>query len=246
MYCPKCGVENPDGAQLCSSCSWVLTGVSTIGPAPDARTSRLAVASLVLAILSFFTFFITAIPAFILGLVSIFKIEKSAGKLKGRGLAIAGIAVPPAAVIPFALMLAILMPAIASTRAMAQRTVCAANLRQLGLAMHMYAAVNDGKYPPADKWCELLEPCYNNKKLLICPSAGQGRCHYAINPHAKPNSPPDTVLLFETHPGWNQSGGPEILSTDNHRNKGCNVLFNDMHIAFVKTKDLNDLKWTAE
>lgn len=28
MYCPRCKVENPDGAQLCSSCSWVLTSVS--------------------------------------------------------------------------------------------------------------------------------------------------------------------------------------------------------------------------
>jgi hypothetical protein len=28
MYCPKCGKENPDNAQLCQSCNYVLTSVS--------------------------------------------------------------------------------------------------------------------------------------------------------------------------------------------------------------------------
>ncbi len=59
-------------------------------------------------------------------------------------------------------------------------------------------------------------------------------------------SPPDMVVLFETHPGWNQSGGPEILTTDNHKGEGCNVLFMDSHVHFVKTEDLDDLKWSAE
>jgi len=36
------------------------------------------------------------------------------------------------------------------------------------------------------------------------------------------------------------------LSTENHNSEGCNVLFNDLHVRFVKTEDLNDLKWTAE
>ena len=60
------------------------------------------------------------------------------------------------------------------------------------------------------------------------------------------NAPPDMVLLFETRPGWNQTGGPEILTTDNHNGNGCNILFNDGHVEFVRTEDINDLKWTAE
>jgi len=59
-------------------------------------------------------------------------------------------------------------------------------------------------------------------------------------------APPDMVLLFETYPGWNQVGGPEILTTDNHQGDGCNVLFVDSHVEFIKTEYLNDLKWTAE
>ena len=42
---------------------------------------------------------------------------------------------------------------------------------------------------------------------------------------------------------WNQVGGPEILTTENHKGKGCNVLFADGFVRFVKTKNLGKLKW---
>jgi len=96
MYCPKCGTENPDDAQVCRSCSWVLTSTPTQAPALGVKTSGLAIAALVLGILSFFTCGITAIPAIILGIVGLVKIRKSGGRLKGNGFAIAGIAVPAA------------------------------------------------------------------------------------------------------------------------------------------------------
>ena len=116
MYCPKCGTENPDNAQMCSSCSCVLTGISTQAPALAAKTSRLAIASFVLAVLSPFTCLTTAIPAIILGIVSLVKIQKSSGQLKGSGLAIAGIAIGPVSLPIVALLLGILMPALARVR----------------------------------------------------------------------------------------------------------------------------------
>jgi hypothetical protein len=42
---------------------------------------------------------------------------------------------------------------------------------------------------------------------------------------------------------WNQVGGPEILTTGNHKGKGCNVAFVDMPVEFVKTRKLGKLKW---
>lgn len=45
---------------------------------------------------------------------------------------------------------------------------------------------------------------------------------------------------------WNQVGGSEILTTDNHKGIGCNVLFNDGHVEFVKAERLGELKWDAE
>jgi prepilin-type processing-associated H-X9-DG protein len=247
MYCPKCGTENSDGVQLCRSCSWVLGSASTVGIAPDAKTSKLAVTALVLAILSPFTFCITVIPAVIFGIVGLLKIEKSAGRLKGKGLAIAGIAAS-GAIIPFALMMGILMPALAKVRASARQVTCAINLKQIGVMVQLYAADNDKRYPAADKWCDALKPyCGSGRRMFCCPSTQKKLCYYAVSPNAEPNSPPDMVLLFETNKNVeNQYGGPEILSTDNHRGKGCNILFNDLHAEFVKTEDLKKLKWAAE
>ena len=71
--------------------------------------------------------------------------------------------------------------------------------------------------------------------------------YYAVNPNAKPNSSPDMVLLFETSHGWNQYGRSELVSVKNHlqylRDEGCNVLFNDGSVKFVKPKNLKKLKW---
>jgi type IV pilus assembly protein PilA len=98
MFCPKCSKENPEGAQLCSSCSSVLTNASVM-PAATTKTSGMAITSFVLGMLSFTCFIFTAIPAIILGIISLGKIKRSNGQLTGRGFAIAGIAVPSAALV---------------------------------------------------------------------------------------------------------------------------------------------------
>ncbi|MHC4658614.1 MAG: hypothetical protein ACYS83_05470, partial [Planctomycetota bacterium] len=104
------------------------------------------------------------------------------------------------------------------------------------------------RYPTAHKWCDLvLESDPVVEKQLVCKAAtmkgDQGRCHYAINPNAEPNSPGDVVLLFETKGGWNQFGGPEILTTANHSGDDCNVLFNDSRVKWIKAKDTGKLRW---
>lgn len=68
--------------------------------------------------------------------------------------------------------------------------------------------------------------------------------HYAMNPKREPNSPGDMVLLFETKAGWNQYGGPELFTFDNHDPKGGCVLLNDGKVKFIRTEDeLHALRW---
>ncbi|MCB1077841.1 MAG: DUF4190 domain-containing protein, partial [Verrucomicrobiae bacterium] len=61
-------------------------------PNADAKTSPQAVWSLILGILSITCLWIFgSIPAIILGILGLKKVDQSQGALKGRGLAIAGI-----------------------------------------------------------------------------------------------------------------------------------------------------------
>ena len=43
---------------------------------------------------------------------------------------------------------------------------------------------------------------------------------YAMNSNCRDGSPDDMVFLFESKPGWNQHGGPELFTFDNHDPKG--------------------------
>ena len=136
------------------------------------------------------------------------------------------------------------------TAATARQMVCATNMKSLGASMLIYANDYKDNFPTPSKWCDLLiEHAEVTKKSLRCRGASEGPCNYAMNKNLKKMNtsvPSDMVVLFETQPGWNQSGGPEILTTDNHQGKGCNVLFFDSHVKFVKTEDLDDLKWNTE
>ena len=102
-------------------------------------------------------------------------------------------------------------------------------------------------YPTPDKWCDLLMRYANaTEKQFKCPGNNKAKCSYAINPNANIHTPPDMVLIFETKGGWNQFGGPELITTRNHEGEGCNVLFNDFHVEFVKPAQIGQLKWKVE
>ncbi|MBA7484188.1 hypothetical protein ES707_19712 [subsurface metagenome] len=176
MYCSKCGKENPDDAQLCHSCSSVLTSTPIQAPVLGVKTSGLAIAALVLGILSFFTLGLTAIPAIILGIISLVIIEKSGGRITGRGFAIGGIVVPVVAV-PVFLMI-ILMPALNRVKKQARAVACRANLHQWSLIFAMYTQDNNGNFFSGEGgdngrgWMDPLRPYYRNiNKMLLCPTA---------------------------------------------------------------------------
>ncbi len=112
-------------------------------------------------------------------------------------------------------------------------------------------------YPAPRNWCDALEWAFAGTrvrskrhevdlimKFHVCPSVGEGKNHYAMNPNCKPDSPTDMVLLFETKAGWNQHGGPELFTFDNHDPKGGCVLLNDGTVKFIRTtEELNKLRW---
>ena len=127
------------------------------------------------------------------------------------------------------------------------RMTCGTNLSGLGRAMLLYCQDHEDKFPTASNWCDLLiEKAEVPSVMFQCKGAGEGLCHYAMNKDAANlgiSAPPDMVLLFETHSGWNQVGGSDILTTDNHQGDGCNVLFMDFHVEFVRASQIPELRW---
>ena len=218
------------------------TDGSTTGP----RVSGWATTTLILGILSPFTCTLTTLPAIIAGIVALVEIGNSNGRLKGLGRAIAGM-VLPIVLLPF--VAGILMHALVRVAPIERRMACGTNLAALGKAMHIYAGDHNGRFPTPSKWCDLLS---QNSQVaptwFVCKGAAGGRCNYAMNKAVEnlgDNAPANLVLLYETVPGWNQAGGLEILTVDNHQGEGCNVLFVNGQVEFIKRAGLQQLQWTA-
>ena len=135
-----------------------------------------------------------------------------------------------------------------------RRLSCSANLKSLRRDL-IKAVQGESKYPAAAEWCDVMEqyqqskPDYPARQSIMwrfkCPEQlGEGRCHYAMNPNCKPDSPADMVLLFETRAGWNQHGGLELFTFDHHYPKGGCVLLNDGTVKFIRTEEeLKQLRW---
>ena len=67
---------------------------------------------------------------------------------------------------------------------------------------------------------------------------------YAMNPNCREDSPKDMVFLFESKPGWNQHGGAELFTFENHDPRGGLVLLNDGTVKFIRTEEeLKQLRW---
>jgi prepilin-type N-terminal cleavage/methylation domain-containing protein/prepilin-type processing-associated H-X9-DG protein len=77
------------------------------------------------------------------------------------------------------ILAALLLPALGRAKESGRRSACASNLRQLGLALAVYAGDNQDVLPPPQqpsaRWPAQLERQYANSKLLICPSDSSER-----------------------------------------------------------------------
>ncbi|HUW17837.1 MAG TPA: DUF4190 domain-containing protein [Sedimentisphaerales bacterium] len=211
-----------------------------------ALISVLSIVSLVIVpnCVSVLALLISTVLATILGVVAIRQIKRSNGRVKGTALAVTGITfhLVLAAVVTYGLF---------AVRSASFRVFCRTQLSSLGKALSSYAESHNAKYPSACDWCDLLiqSELAGDIQFFCKEAMVRGdiqRCNYAMNPECEPDSPGDVVLLFETKAGWNQAGGPEILTTENHEDEGCWVTCNDTSVRFVRTGELGRLKWKVE
>jgi len=216
-------------------------------PPPVGKTSALAVTSLVLGILGFFTCGITALFGLIFGIIALVKISNSQGAVRGRGLALAGTIVSGVFVLLLPMM-AMLLPALSAAKEKAQQINCLNNEKQLALAVLMYSENNTNHLPSAANWCDAIKAEVGSDRVFKCPAAAESnRCDYAFNAKldglTMDDINPQTVMIFESDGGWNAHGGPELLAAHRHRKNVVLVAFVDGHTEVVQESRLSSLRW---
>jgi len=95
---------------------------------------------------------------------------------------------------------AMLVPVLTSTREEARRTMCVSNLRQIGIALLMYADANDSFFPledqcgnPQRRLVEGLVPSYlDTMDVFYCPSAADMEAYAQSNAYGGPGG--DSVI----------------------------------------------------
>jgi hypothetical protein len=212
----------------------------------EVKTSGMAITSLIMGILGFCG--ITAVAGLILGIIALVKINRSGGRLSGQGLAIAGICVSGFMLlfsIPF--MAAMTLPALARAKQKAQAINCVNNLKQLGLAVRVYAVDHNNQLPPAATWCDAIQGGAGSSKVFQCPAEPGLRCAYAFNAKLDGKKEgeidPQTVLLFESDAGWNGTGGAGDLRPHKHSSRTVNVALADGAVMQIPRSRLGTLRW---
>ena len=146
--CPACGNSMEAGDRFCRVCGKEAAVSSTTMPAggalpaptAPAQTSGKAVASLVLGLLFFVPF--AFIAAIVFGHIALSEIKKSAGRLQGEGMAIAGLVLGYLGVvfIPITLIIAaIAIPNLLRARIAANESSAVGSIRILNTAELSYS-----------------------------------------------------------------------------------------------------------
>ncbi len=147
------------------------------------------------------------------------------------------------------ILAAFLTPAVQKAREKARRTACASNLRQIGLACHLYASDWDEVFPSiGTAGADDMEPLYPDYidalDVFRCPSdvnvtttpADAGAGSYAYNSGETESTTSSTPLASD-----NGVSGTLVAGTDNHGAEGANVLFVGTHVKWIGTDAGDDL-----
>src|SRR5579863_10243441 len=136
------------------------------------KTSGLAITSLVLGILGLFSCGATALFGLAFGIIGLITVKRSEGRLKGDGIALAGIIVSAIFLLMIPIFAAMLLPALAAAKQRAQTINCVNNEKILALAVQMYVDDHTNHFPAAATWCDDIKtnPSVSDR-VFKCPAA---------------------------------------------------------------------------
>lgn len=233
MVCSRCGQAVTEGAAACPACGQVTafanagsaalppqTPIGTEVPVAAQKTSGMAIASLIFGILFLFPLNILAI---VFGHISLSQIKKSAGRLGGRGIAIAGLVLGylGLAMIPFILIVAaIAIPNLLRARMAANESAAVYSLRIIDTAEVAYqVAYPEVGYAPDLQSLGGASPCTSSKATacqidnsLAVANAMPGKAGYIFTVTRSDDGAHFLVTAAPLHP--NQTGVRTFCSTD--------------------------------
>lgn len=205
------------------------------------RISRLAIAAFVLALVPG-----TWPIGLVLGIVALRQIRANPARLSGRGLARWAIAIGAM----FTLLAGLALPVVLRARKKERPTGCLSNVKQVTLALFMYAEDSDEHLPPARVWCDAAAPYVKNPQILLCPDhETREKCSYTFSvavssadlgrlPHQD-----RTWVLWDGAGGWNVYGGFD--SVEYRHRGGANFGYADGHCRWLSKKDA-EKRWAGE
>ena len=237
------------------------TSSTPAAPPLKPRTSGLAIASLVCGIGSLCTLGLTSLPGLIMGIVAVRKVNRSAGQLRGSGMAIGGIVTSAIGMVMLLAALAIaglwLVVQCEHRRVRVREQAVSINdsraqsmiaMKILEDATRQFEADHDGRLPTADEFPEALERYISQggERLVLPPdrriamnAAVAGMRRDAVR------NPDRTVLFFETRSDGPAVGGQEDLRPLNGGDDVYIIGFADGRVDGVSPADLDRLIWNA-
>jgi hypothetical protein len=117
--------------------------------------------------------------------------------------------------------------------AVAPSAACMSNLKQMALAVLMWAADHHDTLPPAKDWVKELDPYLRDMKVFRCPAAPDLECGYAYNLEVAGKMlteiarPSETVLFYESTLGKLDAVDKGESQPRPGRHEGAN------HLAYV-------------
>ena len=215
---------------------------------PETRPGNgLALAAMICGIIGII-FTPLGLVGLILGIVALAKRRSPADP--GKGMAITGVVTGGISllIVPMCLI-SILLPSLNRAREAANRIKCSSNMRQIGLALRMYANSTPGSAFPPDlatlARSSTLTPdvFVDPSDNLTTPAAGGSPAVWASQISSAPS--PHCSYVYPYQVGWTDAMPSDVVvlyeSPSNHSGDGGNVLFGDGHAEFFRSAEMQKM-----
>jgi prepilin-type processing-associated H-X9-DG protein len=147
-----------------------------------------------------------------------------------------------AAILVLILGVEFLTPSLGRAREPANRIKCSSNLRQIGMAVMMYANQHKGEYPPTPDLLLLHEDI--SSECFVCPSSAGERAAGKTLAEVLANFRKDpahcSYLLTTAGLNSNNTTSQHVLAYEysaNHGDKGMNLLYGDGSAQWLNMKE---------